>query len=94
MNRFVTSNKSVNALTWWLVAGSFQLSGYDSKAKEYVSKAENLQKNQHNYSSYESFGDPGRDKAMIVEILSYIDSEKKKLESYYDQMVESLNAMS
>ncbi|MBK8055859.1 MAG: hypothetical protein IPK35_21965 [Saprospiraceae bacterium] len=94
MNRFVTSNKSVNALTWWLVAGSFQLSGYDSKAKEYVSKAENLQKNQQNYSSYESFGDPGRDKAMIVEILSYIDSEKKKLESYYDQMVESLNAMS
>lgn len=94
MNRFVSSNKANNPLTWWLIAGSFQLSGYDSKAKEYVAKAENLQKNQQNYSSYESFGDAGRDKAIIVEILSNIDSEKKKLESYYDQMVESLNAMS
>ena len=45
MNRFVTSNKSVNPVTWWLIAGSLQLSGYDSKAKEFVSKAESLQKN-------------------------------------------------
>lgn len=94
MNRFVSSNKSANPLTWWLVAGSFQLSGYDSKSKEYVAKAENLQKSQQVYSSYESFGDQGRDKAIVVEILSYMESEKKKLESYYDQMVESLNALS
>jgi uncharacterized protein YfaS (alpha-2-macroglobulin family) len=94
MNRFVSSNKSANPLTWWLVAGSFQLSGYDSKSKEYVAKAENLQKSQQVYSSYESFGDQGRDKAIVVEILSYMESEKKKLELYYDQMVESLNAMS
>ena len=31
---------------------------------------------------------------MIVEILSYIDSDKTKLENYYDQMVETLNATS
>ncbi len=94
MNRFVTSSKSANPLTWWLIAGSFQLSGYDSKAKEYVAKAEALQKSATINSSYESFGDQGRDGAIIVEILSYMESEKKKLESYYDQMVETLNRMS
>lgn len=94
MNRFVTSSKSMNPLTWWLIAGSFQLSGYDSKAKEFVSKAESLQKNYNENRSYESFGDKGRDWAIIVEILSYIDGDKNKLENYYDQMVETLNSMS
>ena len=94
MNRFVTSSKSMNPLTWWLIAGSFQLSGYDSKAKEFVSKAEGLQKNYSENRSYESFGDKGRDWAIIVEILSYIETDKNKLENYYDQMVETLNSMS
>lgn len=94
MNRFVTSSKSVNPVTWWLIAGSFQLSGYDSKAKEFVSKAESLQKNYNSNRSYESFGDKGRDWAIIVEILSYIETDKNKLENYYDQMVETLNNMS
>ncbi|MBP9197804.1 MAG: hypothetical protein KBF35_09075, partial [Saprospiraceae bacterium] len=94
MNRFVTSSKSMNPLTWWLIAGSFQLSGYDSKAKEFVSKAESLQKNYNENRSYESFGDKGRDWAIIVEVLSYIETDKNKLENYYDQMVETLNSMS
>ncbi len=94
MNRFVTSNTSTNPMTWWLIAGSFQLSSYDTKAREYAAKAENLQKNYNEAKSYESFGDKGRDWAMIVEILSYIDSDKTKLENYYDQMVETLNATS
>lgn len=94
MNRFVTSNTSTNPITWWLIAGSFQLSSYDSKAKEFVAKAEGLQKNYNETRNYDSFGDQGRDWALIVEILSYIDSDKNKLENYYDQMVETLNAMS
>jgi uncharacterized protein YfaS (alpha-2-macroglobulin family) len=94
MNRFVTSNKSKNPIAWWLLAGSFQLSGYNSKAKEFIIKAESLQKNYDENRSYESFGDQGRDWAIIVEVLSYIDGEAKKLEAYYDQMVETLNKMS
>jgi len=94
MNRFVTSSKSVNPVTWWLIAGSFQLSGYDSKAKEYVSKAESLQINYNESKSYASFGDKGRDWAIIVEILSYIDGDKTRFENYYDQMVETLNSYS
>lgn len=94
MNRFVSSNKSKNPLTWWLIAGSFQISGYDSKAKEYVAKAESLQINYDENRSYNTFGDKGRDWAIIVEVLSYMDTEKKKLENYYDQMVEVLNKMS
>jgi uncharacterized protein YfaS (alpha-2-macroglobulin family) len=94
MNRFVTSNNSKNPMTWWLIAGSFQLSGYDSKAKEFLNKAESLQKNYDGSRSYESFGDEGRDWAIIVEVLCSMPSEKNKLDAYYDQMVESLNKMS
>lgn len=93
MNRFVASNKSKNPLTWWLVAGSYQLSGYDSKAKEFVSKAETLQINYDENRSYGTFGDQGRDWAIIVEVLSYIDTERKKMDIYYDQMVDVLNRM-
>lgn len=91
MNRFVTSNTSTNPMTWWLIAGSFQLSSYDTKAKEFVAKAESLQKGYNEARNYGSFGDRGRDWALIVEILSYIDTDKNKLENYYDQMVETLN---
>ncbi len=91
MNRFVTSNTSTNPMTWWLIAGSFQLSSYDTKAKEFVAKAESLQKGYNEARNYGSFGDRGRDWALIVEILSYIETDKNKLENYYDQMVETLN---
>jgi alpha-2-macroglobulin len=91
LNRFVTSNKSRNPLTWWLIAGSFKLSGYESKALEYVKKAESLQKDYNESYSYHSFGDKGRDWAIIVEVLSYIEKDQNKLEAYYDQMVDILN---
>ena len=94
MNRFVSSSKSKNPLTWWLLAGSFQLSGYDSKAKEYITKAESLQISNAQSSDYDTFGDQGRDMAIVVEVLSYFGSEKPKFEKYYDQMVETLNKMS
>jgi uncharacterized protein YfaS (alpha-2-macroglobulin family) len=91
LNRFVTSNKSKNPLTWWLIAGSFKLSGYESKSVEYVKKAEGLQKEYKESYSYQSFGDKGRDWALIVEVLSYIEKDQNKLEAYYDQMVDILN---
>ena len=94
MNRFISSSQSKNPIVWWLVAGAFQLSGYDSKAKELVTKAEALQKTDDQSRDYDTFGDRGRDLAIIVEVLSYIDNDKTKLESYYDQMVESLNKIS
>ena len=92
MNKFVSSNKSTNPITWWLMAGTFQLTGYDTKAKEYMAKAESLQKNYNANRSYNNFGDQGRDWAIIVEILSYFEGEKQRMENYYDQMVETLNA--
>jgi hypothetical protein len=94
MNRFVSSNKSKNPLTWWLIAGSFQLSGYESKAKEFMTKAELLQINNDNSRDYDTFGDEGRDLAIIVEVLSYLNVDKSKSEKYYDQMVNVLNKQS
>ncbi|HMT52258.1 MAG TPA: hypothetical protein PKC06_03315, partial [Saprospiraceae bacterium] len=94
MNRFVSSNKSKNPLTWWLLAGSFQLSGYESKAKEFMAKAELLQINNDNSRDYDTFGDEGRDLAIIVEVLSYLNVDKSKSEKYYDQMVNVLNKQS
>lgn len=91
MNRFVTSQKSINSVTWWLMAGAFKLSGYDSKADELVAKAENLQKEYNQERSYGTFGDQGRDWAIIVDILSHFDNHKKKMEAYYDQMVDVIN---
>ena len=94
MNRFVSSNKSKNPLTWWLLAGSFQLSGYESKAKEFMTIAELLQINNDNSRDYDTFGDEGRDLAIIVEVLSYLNVDKSKSEKYYDQMVNVLNKQS
>lgn len=91
LNRFVSSNNSVNPLTWWLLAGSFKLNGYDSKASELMSKAENLQKDYSDHWSIDCFGDKGRDWAIIVEVLSYLDTDREKMELYYNQMVDILN---
>lgn len=92
MNRFVSSSTAQNPLTWWLMAGCFKKSGYDSKAKELITKAENLQKNRtDNYHEYGSFGSSGRDLALIVAILSTFEDQKPKMEDYYNAMVDKLN---
>lgn len=91
LNRFIASNQAKNPLTWWLIAGSFKLSGYDTKATEYVSKAEELQKSASGDWTYYNFGSNARNQAIIVEILSNIQPGSKKLDSYYDAMVEACN---
>lgn len=91
MNRYVTGVDSKNSVAWWLMAGAFKLSGYDSKADELLAKAESLQKTYNENQSYNSFGDQGRDWAVIVDILSHFEKEKKRMDNYYDQMVDVLN---
>ncbi len=88
LNKFASSNKSTDPLIWWMVAGAYKLSGYDSKAKEYVTKAEGLQKNVQNYYY---FGSESRNLAVAVDILSTMPDLKAKRDTYYDRMVETLN---
>lgn len=91
MNRFMTTNTSKNPLVWWLMAGSFAQSGFDSKAKELIQKAENLQLTSQTSYDYYSFGSTSRNLALIVEILSGIEGQKKKLDTYFEEMVRSYN---
>ncbi|MBK9256178.1 MAG: hypothetical protein IPM42_11880 [Saprospiraceae bacterium] len=94
MNRFVSNTKSTNPLTWWLLAGSFKVSGYESKAKEMIRKAESFQISASEKYHYNTFGEKGRDLAAVVEILSLFTDERAKLDQYYNQMVDVLNASS
>ena len=88
MNRFVSSNKSTQAVVWWLMAGAHKLSSYDSKATEFVTKAESMQKNDNHYNT---FGSEARNLALAVEVLSSMPELKKKADQYYDQMVDAYN---
>lgn len=94
MNRFAGGNESRLPMVWWLMAGSYKLSGYDSKAKEMIRKAEDLQKSYNDISDYNSFGEPGRDLAIVVDVLSLFDDEKTRLGQYYDLMVDKINGSS
>ncbi|MFZ1703412.1 MAG: MG2 domain-containing protein [Saprospiraceae bacterium] len=94
MNRFFTASKSENPLVWWLLAGSFSQAGFDSKAKELITKAENLQKKPNKSYDYLSFGSRPRDLALIVEVLSGMGDQKAKMETYFDAMVEAYNTSS
>ncbi len=91
LNRFVTNNQAKNPLTWWLIAGTYKLGGYDSKAKEYMEKAETLQIADNKEWVNYNFGSEARNMAIIVEVLSYIQPGQKKLDEYYDAMVEACN---
>lgn len=91
MNRFMTTCSARNPLVWWLLAGSFQSSGFDSKALDMVAKAETLAKEKRqDWYSY-SFGSEPRDLAMIVEILSGMKGQKAKTDRYFDAMVTAYN---
>lgn len=92
MNRFMSTCTSKNPIVWWLLAGSFIQSGFDSKAKEMMTKAENLQLQfVEKYGSY-YFQSKARDLAMIVEILAGLPSEKAKMDRYFIEMVQVYNS--
>lgn len=94
MNRFVSGSKAKHPLVWWYMAGTFKLSGYESRAKEMIKKAEELQRNFTGSYHYNSFGEAGRDLAAVVEVLSLFSDESEKSENYYDKMVDVLNESS
>ncbi|HPK09602.1 MAG TPA: alpha-2-macroglobulin family protein [Saprospiraceae bacterium] len=93
MNRFLGSNQSSSPVTWWLLAGAYQLAGYESKALELIDKAENLQKNPNKYY-YLNFGSNERDFAIVVEVLALFPRLKEKMQQYYFRMVDNLNQRS
>nr|HPQ22101.1 hypothetical protein [Saprospiraceae bacterium] len=80
-------------MTWWLLAGAYQLAGYESKALELIDKAENLQKNPNKYY-YLNFGSNERDFAIVVEVLALFPRLKEKMQQYYFRMVDNLNQRS
>lgn len=94
MNKFAASNTAKNPITWWLIAGAYQLSGFSSKAKEFIMKAESLQGAYKEEDYYASFGDKSRDWALITEIVTRFKDMEKKAELYYGQMVDMLNQQS
>ena len=91
MNRFVSGSKSAHPLVWWFMAGTFKMSGYETKAKEMIAKAEEMTKSFKSGNDYNSFAEEGRDLAVVVEVLSLFDDEKQKTAAYYDRMVDVLN---
>ena len=88
MNRFVASNKSKQAIVWWLMAVAHKFASYDSKATEFVNKAEGMQMGE---VSYNTFGSQARNLALAVEVLGRMPELSKKADLYYDQMVDEYN---
>jgi uncharacterized protein YfaS (alpha-2-macroglobulin family) len=91
MNRFISDNTATHGATWWLMAGSYSLSGYDSKAKDMVQKAGQLQATYDESLSYATFGDKARDLAIAVDVLGLMAGTKGKQDQYYEEMVDVLD---
>jgi hypothetical protein len=89
LNKYAASNKTKDPIAWWLIAGAYNYSGFDSKAVEFVNKAESLQKVSSSYHA--SFGSEGRDLAIVVDILSTLPNQRKRSQQYYDRMVQVFN---
>ena len=94
LNRFIVSNQAKNPLTWWLIAGTFKINGYDTKATEFMNKAESLQMEENQEWTTYSFGSQARNLAIIVEVLSYLQPGQKKMDDYYGHMVDVCNSES
>lgn len=93
MNAFITENTSKHQLTWWLIAGAYHLSGYETKALELTEKARNMSSDgslQSNWS-YLHFGGMARDLALITEVLSFIPVLSQVADQYYNAMVDILD---
>jgi uncharacterized protein YfaS (alpha-2-macroglobulin family) len=93
MNLFVTSNTSKNHLTWWLMAGAYGLSGYESKAQELLLKAENMMGENRGANAYTQyhFGGIARNLAIIVEILAQISNQTEKKGRVYNWLIDELD---
>jgi len=92
LNRFVAQTQESHEMILWFIAGAYAYTGYDSKAKEYISRAEKPNDNQNVNDYYDySFGTNARDNAIKVDILAQI-GDKKGMEDYYFEMVDILNA--
>jgi uncharacterized protein YfaS (alpha-2-macroglobulin family) len=89
LNKFGSSNKSTDPLAWWLIAGAYQYGGFESKANDFVTKAESLQKTNQYHNT--NFGSEGRDLAIAVDVLSSMPSQGKRKEQYYNRMVDVFN---
>lgn len=94
LNRFTASNKAQSAVTWWLIAGSFELAGHTSQAKQYADKASNAMKNYEENWSYMSFGSRARDLSIITEIMTVVKPGTSELSDFYNSMVDELNSQS
>ncbi|MEZ4910526.1 MAG: MG2 domain-containing protein [Saprospiraceae bacterium] len=92
MNRFITSNKSLNPYVWWLMAGAYKFSGLESTSLDMIKKAESLNNpNSVQYYAY-NFGSEDRNFAIILDIIAQSNVPMEKKTRYYDYFVNSLNA--
>ncbi len=91
LNRFVAQTQDASGMVNWFIAGAYAYTGYETKAKEYVSRA---QKSISDSDTYEfSFGTEARDNAIKVDVLAQMNA-KKAMEDYYFDMVDRLNSSS
>ncbi len=97
LNRFVAQFQGNESIILWFIAGAYAYTGYDSKAKEYITRAKKTTQTQQDdelisYFDY-SFGTQARDNAIKVDILAQI-GDKKAMADYYFEMVDLLNESS
>ncbi len=88
MNR-LSKSMSPQQLTFMLLAGAYQLAGFDEKANQLLNTA--LVEKENSAFSYYTYGGSGRNLALIVDVISTFENKKELLEKYYFYMVEKLN---
>ncbi|HMP32153.1 MAG TPA: hypothetical protein PKD85_21280, partial [Saprospiraceae bacterium] len=92
MNRLLNMVNSKESGVYYLLAATYQLSGFESKALELIKVAEQkIQYNDQNNTNYYYYNNNISIAAIIVECLSYIPSQKKNMEEVYSDLVDQVN---
>lgn len=91
MNVLSLSLTSQNPMTHWFLAGAYKYSGFESKAMEFVNKAESLMIANFDRFNHYYYGSNARNKALMVSILTLFPELQAKTENYYQNMVETFN---
>lgn len=94
MNVLSLSLTAQHPMTYWFLAGAYKYSGFESKAMEFVDKAESLMITNFEQFNHYHYGSNARNKALMVGILTLFPELREKTENYYQSMVETFNRSS
>ena len=92
MNRFINVVRSENSLVWYLLAATYQISGFESKAKEFAKMAEEKMKSNDQNNNYDYYYHGQQSKmAQIVECMSYLPDQKKNMTGVFSDLTDQMN---